>query len=64
MIQWYFSKLGPVFGIAIAVPVLILVLSVLVALLDRDRPRHRGFSVHQGDESDPDADRSGDSETQ
>ena len=46
MIDWYFAKLGPVFGLALAAAVGIVfvagAVSVVVGLLDRDETKRRG----------------------
>jgi len=47
MIDWYFAKLGPVLGLALAAAVGIVfvagLVSILVGVLDRDETKRRGF---------------------
>jgi hypothetical protein len=60
VIDWYFAKLGPVIGIAVAGAVAVGVLggaiSILVGVLDRDETKRRGFRVHRARERPSDAD--------
>jgi hypothetical protein len=56
MIDWYFGKLGPVMGIAVAIAAGVVVLagvvSVIAGVLDRDETKRRGFQVKKMNEGD------------
>jgi FlaG/FlaF family flagellin (archaellin) len=56
MIDWYFGKLGPVIGIAVAIAIGVVVLagavSVIAGALDRDETKRRGFQVKNMNEDD------------